>query len=147
MSINKDLNEFEGKIKISNFPSKKEILEKIDGFCEKYRTEEKNSLYDIEKETDKLILLNFHKNTELANYINRNLKILQISDTNFSDIKFNLIIKIINPQNEKDKQAKKEKEQKQKENEEKSDSKSKSKSKEKQIKNKNSKNIQIKNYT
>ena len=34
MSINKDLNEFEGKIKISNFTSKKEILEKIDAFCE-----------------------------------------------------------------------------------------------------------------
>jgi len=146
MSINKDLNEFEGKLKISKFPSKKEILEKINAYCEKYRKEEKDALYDIEKETEKLILLNFHKNTELANYINRNLKILQISDTNFSDIKFNLIIKVVNPQNEKDKQAKKEKEQKQKEQEEKSDSKSKSKSKEKPIKNKNSKNKQIKNY-
>ena len=144
MSLNKDLNEFEGKIKITNFPSKKEILDKINIYCEKYRTEEKDALYDIEKETSNLILLNFHKNTELANYINRILKLIKIENDNFSDINFNLIIKIVNPQNEKDKQAKKEKEK-----EEKNNSKSKSKSKEKpiNIKKGNTRNIKIKNYT
>ena len=89
MSINKENNEFEGKIRISNFSSKKELLDKINGYCEKYRTEEKDALYDIEKETANLLLLNFHKNTELANYINRNLKLLQIGNSNFSDINFN----------------------------------------------------------
>ena len=135
MSINKENNEFEGKIKISNFSSKKELLDKINVYCEKYRTEEKDALYDIEKETANLLVLNFHKNTELANYINRNLKLLQIGNSNFSDINFNLIIKIINPQNEKDKQAKKEKEK---------DVENNSKSQEKQYKNNN--NIQLKNY-
>ena len=93
---------------------------------------------------NKLKFIQYHFHPKFKEELHTFLKILQISDTNFSDIKFNLIIKVVNPQNEKDKQAKKEKEQKQKEQEEKSDSKS--KSKEKQIKNKNSKNIQIKNY-
>lgn len=138
MSINKDNNEFEGKIKISNFPSKTEILDKINAYCAKYKTEEKESLYDIEKENANLLLLNFHKNTELANYINRNLKLLQIGNSNFSDINFNLIIKIINPQNEKDKQVKKEKEKSQEKEKN-------SKSQEKQYKKNNI--IQLKNYT
>ena len=116
--LNKDNNEFEGKIKISNFSSKEEILEKINAYCDKYKTEENDSLYDIEKENNNMILLNFHKNTELANYINRKLKLLQIENTDFSDLSFNLIIKVINPENEKYKQAKKEKEEKEKEEKE-----------------------------
>jgi hypothetical protein len=132
----KDENEFEGKIKISNFPSKEQILEKINSYCEKYKTEEKDSLYDIEKENENLILLNFHKNSEIANYINRKLKLLQIEDTNFSDLNVNLYTKIINPKNEKDKEAKKEK-SKEKDNENNSKEKS----------NKNKKNFQIKNYS
>ena len=136
MSINKDENEFEGKIKITNFFSKKEILDKINLFCEKYRTEEKGSLYDIEKENTNLLLLNFHKNIDLANFINNKLKLLQIENTDFSEINFNLMIKIVNPKNEKYKQEKKEK-SKEKENEK----------EEKQIKNKRKQNIYIKNYT
>ena len=118
-SLNKDNNEFEGKIKITNFASKDEILEKINSYCDKYKDEENNSVYDVEKENDNLILLNFHKNTEIANYIIRELKILQIDNPNFSELNYKLLIKIINPQNEKDKQAKKEK--KEKENQEKNE--------------------------
>jgi hypothetical protein len=136
MSTNKDENEFEGKIKITNFISKKEILDKINLFCEKYRTEEKGSLYDIEKENTNLLLLNFHKNIDLANFINNKLKLLQIENTDFSEINFNLMIKIVNPKNEKYKQEKKEK-SKEKENEK----------EEKQIKNKRKQKIYIKNYT
>ena len=118
-SLNKDNNEFEGKIKITNFAPKDEILEKINSYCDKYKDEENNSVYDVEKENDNLILLNFHKNTEIANYIIRELKILQIDNPNFSELNYKLLIKIINPQNEKDKQAKKEK--KEKENQEKNE--------------------------
>ena len=140
-SMNKDNNEFEGKIKISNFSSKEEILDKINTFCNKYKTEENDSLYDIERENSNMILLNFHKNTELANYINRKLKLLQIENSNFSDLSFNLIVKIINPQNEKDKQAKKEKQEKEKEENENK------KEDEKEIPYKKRNKNKIKNYT
>ena len=110
MSINKDDNEFEGKLKITNFSSKEDLLQKINSYCQKYATEENESLYDIEKEKSNLIILNFHKNSELASYINRKLKLLQIENSDFSDLNFNLIIKVINPRNEKYKQEKKERE-------------------------------------
>ena len=110
MSINKDDNEFEGKLKITNFSSKEDLLQKINSYCQKYATEENKSLYDIEKEKSNLIILNFHKNSELASYINRKLKLLQIENADFSDLNFNLIIKVINPRNEKYKQEKKERE-------------------------------------
>ena len=110
MSINKDENEFEGKIKITNFSSKNDLLEKINSYCKKYATEGQDSLYEIEKEKPNLIILNFHKNSELANYVNRKLKLLQIEDPDFSDLNINIIIKVINPKNEKYKQEKKERE-------------------------------------
>ena len=110
MSINKDDNEFEGKLKITNFSSKEDLLQKINSYCQKYAKEENESLYDIEKEKSNLIILNFHKNSELASYINRKLKLLQIENSDFSDLNFNLIIKVINPRNEKYKQEKKERE-------------------------------------
>jgi len=110
---NKNKNEFEAKIKISNFPSKEEIIEKIDLFCNQNKAkDEETSLYDIEKETSNMILLNFHQNTELANYINRELKLLQIEKSNFSKMNVNLKVKINNPNNIKKKQEKKENEDK-----------------------------------
>ena len=110
---NKNKNEFEAKIKISNFPSKEEIIEKINLFCNQNKAkDEEASLYDIEKETSNMILLNFHQNTELANYINRELKLLQIEKSNFSKMNVNLKVKINNPNNIKKKQEKKENEDK-----------------------------------
>ena len=106
---NKNKNEFEAKIKISNFPSKEEIIDKINLFCNKNKTEDdETSLYDIEKENSNMILLNFHQNTELANFINRELKLLQIEKSNFSNININLKMKLKNPNNIKQKQDKKE---------------------------------------
>ena len=86
MSINKDNNEFEGKLKIRNFSSKEELLEKINSYCGQCRSGETDNLYDIEKENANLILLNFHKDTDLANFVNRSLKLLQIEDSNYSNI-------------------------------------------------------------
>ena len=102
--MNKIRNEFEGKIRITNFTSEEEILDKIKFYCNVNRTEKNDtSLYDIEKESHKMLLLNFHKNTELANYVNRKLKLLQIENSNFSKLNSNLLIKIKNPNNEKKK--------------------------------------------
>ena len=136
MSINKDNNEFEGKLKIRNFSSKEELLEKINSYCGQCRSGETDNLYDIEKENANFILLNFHKDTDLANFVNRSLKLLQIENSDYSNITSNLIIKVINPQNEKDKQNKKEKEETNK-------SKSISKGKKKKIIN----NIKLKDYS
>ena len=112
MSVgNKDNNEFEAKIKISNFQSKEKLLDKINLYSTlKKKEEEGNSSYEIEKETSNMLLLNFHKNTELANYVNNKLKLLQIEKSNFSDLKINLIIKVKNPFLEKQKHDKNEKE-------------------------------------
>ena len=96
MSLNKDNNEFEGKLRIRNFPSKDEILEKINLYCQQCRSGEKDDFYEIEKDTANLILLNFHKDTELANFVNRSLKLLQIENSDYSDLNSNLLIKIIN---------------------------------------------------
>lgn len=38
-----DENEFEGSIKITNFPSKEKIIEKINLYLEKYKKEEKKA--------------------------------------------------------------------------------------------------------
>jgi len=97
-------NEFEAKIKITNFSSKEAILNKINSYCNNNKTgEEEQSSYDIEKETSNMILLNFRKATELANYINSKLKLLQIENPNFSGLNCNLIIKIKNTNKEKGK--------------------------------------------
>ncbi len=103
-------NEFEAKIKVSNFSSKESILDKINSYCKNDKSEEEgeNSPYDIEKETANMILLNFKKDTELANYVSKKLKLLQIENSNFSNIKSNLIIKVINPNVNKEKQNKNE---------------------------------------
>ena len=53
-----------------------------------------------------MLILNFHKNTELANYVNNKLKLLQIENKNFSDLKINLIIKVKNTFLEKQKRKK-----------------------------------------
>ena len=135
-------NEFEAKIKITNFSSKEDLLEKINSYSDKYKPEkEDTSLYEIEKETENYILLNFHLNTELANYINGKLKLLQMENPNFSDINCKLIIKIKNKNNEKAKQAKKEKENKEnKENNESSFQKHNKKKKKTEIYNIDTKN-------
>ena len=107
MSVgNKDNNEFEAKIKISNLSSKESLLEKINSYSNLKKEGEENSSYEIEKETSNMLLLNFHKNTELANYVNNKLKLLQIDNKNFSDLKINLIIKVKNPFLEKQKKEK-----------------------------------------
>ena len=111
MSVgNKDNNEFEAKIKISNLSSKESLLEKINSYSNLKKEGEENSSYEIEKETSNMLLLNFHKNTELANYVNNKLKLLQIDNKNFSDLKINLIIKVKNPFLEKQKKEKNNKE-------------------------------------
>ena len=108
-SNNKNKNEFEAKIKITNFPSKEEIIEKINLFCNENKTkDDETSSYDIEKENSNMILLNFHQNTELANFINRELKLLQIEKSNFSNLNTNLKMKLKNPNNIRQKQDKKE---------------------------------------
>ena len=103
-------NEFEAKMKITNFPSKEEILDKINSYCSSNRKEEEEEKlsYEIEKETSNMILLNFGKNTELAYYINRKLKLLQIEKSNFSNINCNLKINVKNPNKEKENNEKKE---------------------------------------
>ncbi len=105
---NKDTNEFEGRVKITGFSSKESLLEKINLYLESYKSEEKESLYVIEKETSKSILLNFKKNTELANYIIRKLKLLQMGNQNFAKLNCHLAIKVISP-NQNEKSEKKEK--------------------------------------
>ena len=123
---NIDTNEFEGKVKITGFPSKDSIIEKINIYLEKYKTEENANLYEIEKETSSSILINFHKNTELANLIIRKLKLLQMGNKNFSKLNCHLSIKVISPkQNEK-----KEKKETTEKNEQKEKSPNKNKKKE-----------------
>lgn len=106
---NFDTNEFEGHVKINGFPSKDSLIEKINIYLEKYKTDEKEVLYDIEKETSNSILLNFHKNTEIANYVVRKLKLLQMGNQNYSKLKCHMTVKVTNP-NEKKEREKKEKE-------------------------------------
>ena len=113
---NKDTNEFEGRVKITGFSSKESLLEKINLYLESYKSEEKESLYVIEKETSKSILLNFKKNTELANYIIRKLKLLQMGNQNFAKLNCHLAIKVISP-NQNEKSEKKEKSENENENE------------------------------
>ena len=126
---NVDPNEFEGHIKIKGFPSKEALLDKVDLYLEKYKEDPKESLYEIEKETSNLIVLNFHKNTEIANYLIRKLKLLQIDNSSFSNLNCHLNIKVINPNQKKQDEEKEKKEEE----------------KEKSPKEKKSKN-KIKNY-
>ena len=102
---NFDTNEFEGKVKISGFPSKESLIEKIDSYVNKYKEENEN-LYEIEKETSTSILLNFHKNTELANLIIRKLKLLQMGNKNYEKLKCHLTINVISPKPKEKKVAK-----------------------------------------
>ena len=44
-----------------------------------------------------IVLLNFHKNTELANMVIRKVKLLQMENKNFSKINCHLSIKVISP--------------------------------------------------
>ena len=94
---NIDTNKFEGKVKITGFPSKDSIIEKIDLYLEKYKTDQKENLYDIEKETSNSILLNFHQNTEMANYVVNKLKLLKMGNNNYSKLNCHISIKVISP--------------------------------------------------
>ena len=94
---NFDTNEFEGRVKITGFPSKESLIEKIDSYVNKYKSEENENIYEIEKETSTSILLNFHKNTELANLIIRKLKLLQLGNKNYEKLKCHLTINVISP--------------------------------------------------
>ena len=95
-------NEFEASIKITNFPSKEKIIEKINNYLDKNKKDEKENLYEIEKETENSLLLNFHKNTEIANYVVRKLKLLQLENKNYSKIDCHLAIKVINQREKND---------------------------------------------
>ena len=102
-------NEFEAKIRISNFSSKESLLDKINSYLKNNKNdeeEEEQSPYEIEKETSNMIILNFQKDTELANYISKKLKLLQIENPNFSNLKSSLRIRIINLNVNKEKQNK-----------------------------------------
>ena len=44
---NFDINEFKGKVKISGYPSKEPILEKIDSILQIYKTDNNEKIYDI----------------------------------------------------------------------------------------------------
>ena len=135
-----DTNEFEGRLKITNFGSKDTILEKINIYLEKYNGEEKENLYEIEKETSNSLLLNFHKNTEIANYISRKLKLLQLGNKNFSKLNCHVTIKVINPNQKKKDDEKKEKDEKDEKNSQKEN-----KEKKKRTKNSDIYNIDTKN--
>ena len=117
---NFDTNEFEGKVKISGFISKETIIEKIDNYLSKYKTEEKDNLYDIEKDTSSSILLNFHKNTEMANYVIRKLKLLQMGNNNFSKLNCHLTVNVISPNQNYKKEDKKDDKKNEKDSKEKS---------------------------
>ena len=95
---NIDTNKFEGKVKITGFPSKDSIIEKINLYLEKYKSEQKESLYDIEKESSNSLLLNFHQNTEIANYVINKLKLLKMGNNNYSKINCHISIKVISPE-------------------------------------------------
>lgn len=137
---NIDTNEFEGRVKITGFPSKDSLIEKINLYLEKYKSDQKESLYEIEKETSNSILLNFHKNTEIANYIVRKLKLLQMGNQNYSKMNYHLTVKVISP-NQNDKNEKKKDDEK----EEKKSQKSPNEKKKKKIDNKDIYNIDTKN--
>ena len=70
-----------------DFENNKKIIEKlklkVEEYKEKYKKKEKKKLYEIEKETSSSLLLNFHKNTELANMVIRKVKLLQMENKNF----------------------------------------------------------------
>jgi len=105
-----DTNEFEGMVKIRGYPSKESLIEKIDSYLNKYKEEGNEAIYEIEKETSNYILLNFHKNTELANLVIRRLKLLQMSNNkNFANLSCHLSINVINPNQKKEDEEKKEK--------------------------------------
>ena len=102
-------NTFEGRLKITGFPSKDSIIEKINLYIDKYKSKEKQKLYDIEKETSNSILLNFHQSTEMANYINTKLTLLKMGNNKYSKMDCHLSTKIIIPnQNQNEKNDKKE---------------------------------------
>ena len=102
---NFDTNEFEGKVKIIGFPSKESLIEKIDSYLNKYKEGNEN-IYEIEKETSTSILLNFQKNTEMANLIIRKLKLLQMGNKNFEKLKCHLAINVISPKPKEKKDTK-----------------------------------------
>ena len=138
---NVDTNEFEGRVKITGFPSKEAVLEKINGYIEKYKSDEKEKLYEIEKETSSSILLNFHKNTEMANLVVGKLKLLQMGNQNFSKLNSHLSIKVISPnQNEKNEKKEENEKKDEKDKKDKKDQKEKSPEKKSQEKNKKRKN-------
>ena len=114
---NIDTNKFEGKVKITGFTSKDLIIEKINSFLEKYKENEKDKLYDIEKETPSSILLNFHNDTEMANLIITKLKLLKMENKYYSQLNCQLIIHVVNPK----KDEKNKKEEKNEKNEEKAE--------------------------
>lgn len=86
MSLTKE-NEFETRLRITNYYNKEEVLSKINSALEK--TGLKDS-YKITYETQKLMILNFQKNKEQANIALNRLKLLKIENKNYSTMNVSL---------------------------------------------------------
>ena len=89
-------NNFEGLVKIGNIGNNKDkIIEEVDKYIdENYK---KSDLYVLEKKSPRRIVLNFHSNTEIANCVSRNLKLLQLDNPTFSNITVDMNVSIVNP--------------------------------------------------
>lgn len=86
MSITKE-NDFETRIRITNYTNKEELLSKINASLEKTGLKDP---YKITYETPKLLILNFQKNKEQANIVLNKLKLLIMENKNFSAMKVSI---------------------------------------------------------
>ena len=86
-------NKFEAKIKIVHNNNQKELIEIINNYLKRFYD---NEQYNIEKETQNLLILNFKDKTEIANCVLRFLKIIRLEKYELSNIKCSIHIKIIN---------------------------------------------------
>lgn len=92
-------NNFEARLRITNFyPYKSEIVEVIQKYMEKNYS---NVEYKIENENSKLLIVNFLKNTEVANCILREIKLYQLEKNYLSQMNATVGIKVNNSISEK----------------------------------------------
>lgn len=99
-----DENTFEAKIRITNFyPNKDKLKEEISNYLSSNYNDVE---YQIELETDKLLILNFTNKTEVANCLLRKLKLMKIENKNFPQLTTSLKVHIKNSISEQKKQNK-----------------------------------------